>query len=58
MTPTPRYPSNPALWQQCRARWRDTSAGTPRGQWSSLKCALAVLDYERAGGKWSTDKVE
>ena len=53
-----RYPTDPQLWRECINRWYLTSAGTAIGKWSSLKCALSILDYERAGGKWSSDKVE
>lgn len=55
---TPRQPTDPKLWAEVCNRWRATSAGTPPGHWSSLKCALSILDYERLGGRWRPGMVE
>lgn len=46
-------PTDETLWQQAKDRRRAEDAPeAPAGEWSSLKAARAVLDYEAAGGLW------
>lgn len=51
--PTPKKPSNPALWNKIKKKNRATSEGSPPGRWGVRKAVLSRLDYEEQGGRWS-----
>lgn len=48
--------SNPKLWERIVARIKAGSKGGRPGQWSARKAQLAVLEYKKAGGKYSGEK--
>lgn len=50
--PTPKKPSNPALWNKIKKKHRASSEGSKPGRWSPRKAALSQLEYKKQGGKW------
>lgn len=52
--PTPKAPTNPALWQAVRKKIRAGSEGSAPGRWSARKAVLAQLEYRRRGGAFKT----
>lgn len=50
-------PTNPALWDRVKKKYRATSAGTRPGRWSARKAALSRLEYKRRGGDWKKTPV-
>lgn len=50
--PTPKKPSDPALWNKIKKKIRATSEGSKAGKWSPRKAVLAQMEYKKQGGKW------
>lgn len=48
--PTPKKPTNPALWERIKKKYRATSEGSKPGRWSARKAALSQLAYTEQGG--------
>ena len=52
MPPTPKTPTEPALWQLVKRKVRAGAEGGEKGRWSARKSVLAQLEYRRRGGRW------
>lgn len=50
--PTPKVPTDPALWKRITKKHRDSSEGGKPGRWSARKAAMSQLEYKKQGGGW------
>ena len=47
-----KVPTNPALWEFIKKRYRASSKGGEPGRWSAQKAVLSQKQYEKRGGGW------
>ena len=49
--------NNPQLWQRIKTKITNKeTAGTKAGQWSARKAQMAVKEYKKEGGGYTTPK--
>ena len=46
--------TDPALWSRVKHKWHYGSKGGVRGQWNARKAQLAVQEYKKLGGTYTT----
>lgn len=47
-----KVPTNPALWELIKKKYRASSRGGDPGRWSAQKAVLSQALYKKRGGRW------
>ena len=48
--------TNPELWKRIQLKWKKSSKGGAPNEWNARKAQLAIREYIKLGGKYSTPK--